>query len=476
VKVLRSRRLARMAGRVALMLGVVAMAAAAPASAQVRVTATLIQSHVVASWGGNWHGQLGDGTTTSRSRYGDIGAGNDVAQIAAGYDHGLAVRSDGTVWAWGDNRYGVLGGGTTTDPSTPVQVTGLTGVTQVAAGSLFSLALRSDGTVWAWGDNTHGELGRGTVTDHEVTPAQVPGLAGVTKISAGRLFGLALLSDGTVRAWGLNDFGQLGNGTTADSAVPVKVAGLSQVTGISAGWDSAVATQTSGISAVTSVWTWGGNDYGQLGDGTLTSHSTPGRVTGLTAYIAGITAGNGFAEALGTDGSVWGWGINDVGELGGGRSASPVTHPVNTIGAGSGITQLSAGVGHVLALKSDGTVLAWGYGAWGQLGNGSTASPAGPVQVTGLTSATQVAAGSESGYAVHVPLPTVPDLTGDTTAQAGQALQAAGLVLGTVRSVVDNSCSNIGTVMSQNPVAGSRVNLGSPVSITIGTRPPHLCP
>ena len=474
--ILRSRRPARMAECAALMLGIVAIAATAPASARVQVTATLTQSHVVASWGGNWHGQLGDGTTTSRSRYGDIGAGNDVVQIAAGYDHGLAVRSNGTVWAWGDNRYGVLGGGTTTDPTTPVQVTGLTGVTQVAAGSLFGLALRSDGTVWAWGDNTHGELGRGTVTDHEVTPAPVPGLAGVTKISAGRFFGLALLSDGTVRAWGLNDYGQLGNGTTADSAVPVKVAGLSQVTGISAGWDSAVATVTSGISAVTSVWTWGGNDYGQLGDGTLTSHSTPGRVTGLTAYVAGITTGNGFAEALGADGSVWGWGINDVGELGGGRSGSPVTHPVNTIGAGSGITQISAGAGHVLALKADGTVMAWGYGAWGQLGNGSTASPAGPVQVTGLTGATQVAAGSYSGYAVHVPLPTVPDLTGDTTAQAGQALQAVGLVLGTVTKVTDKYCNNLGTVMSQNPAAGTAVSPGSAVSVTIGQAPPNGCP
>ncbi len=472
MKVLRFRRLARMAGCAALMLGVVAVAGTGPASARARVTATLIQSHVVASWGGNWHGQLGDGSTTGRSLYGDIGAGNDVVQIAGGYDHGLAVRSDGTVWAWGDNRYGELGGGTTTDPTTPVRVTGLTGGTQVAAGGLFSLALRSDGTVWAWGENTHGQLGRGTVTDHEVTPAPVPGLAGVTRISAGDDWGLALLSDGTVRAWGSNASGQLGNGTTADSAVPVKVAGLSQVTGVSAGWDSAVATVAGG----TSVWTWGGNGYGQLGDGTLTSRSTPVRVTGLPASIAGITAGDGFTEVLGTDGSVWGWGNDGVGELGGARSAPPVTHPVNTIGASSGITQLSAGVGYVLALKSDGTVLAWGYNGFGQLGDGSTASSAGPVQVTGLTGVTQVAAGSESGYAVHVPLPTVPDLTGDTTAQAGQALQAAGLVLGTVSKVIDYSCNHIGTVMRQNPAAGTAVSPGSAVSVTIGQAPPNPCP
>ena len=120
---------------------------------------TLIQSHVVASWGLNTEGELGDGSTTSRWQFGDVRAGNDVVQIAGGLDHALAVRSDGTVWAWGFNGHGELGDGTTTSRSTPVQVPGLTGITQVAAGSFFSLALRSDGTVWAWGANQNGQLG-----------------------------------------------------------------------------------------------------------------------------------------------------------------------------------------------------------------------------------------------------------------------------------------------------------------------------
>jgi hypothetical protein len=323
--------------------------------AQAQGTALLTRSHVAAGWGYNGEGQLGDGTVTSRSGYGDIGVGDDVVQVAAGSGHGLALRSDGTVWAWGSNGAGELGDGTTTSRSTPVRVTGLSGVTQVAACGYFSVALRSDGTVWAWGDNRGGQLGRGTASNHEVTPARVRGLARVTKISAGGSFVLALRSDGSVRAWGDNRRGQLGNGTTASSPVPVKVAGLSSVTGISAGFDASIATRASGISAITSVWTWGGNDRGQLG-------------------------------------------------------------------------------------------------------NGSTAPVTGPVQVTGLTNATQVAAGGEFSLAVHVPLPPpiVPDLTGDTTARAGQALQAVGLVLGTVRNVVDNSCSNIGTVMSQNPLAGTR--------------------
>jgi len=150
---------------------------------------------------------------------------------------------------------------------------------------------------------------------------------------------------------------------------------------------------------------------------------------------------------------------------------------VNTIGAGSGITQIAAGADHVVALKSGGTVLAWGDNSFGELGNGTTTSVTGPVQVTGLTGATQVAAGIRASFAVHVPLPVppVPDLTGDTQAQAGQALQAAGLVLGGVTKVTDKYCNHLG-VMSQNPPAGTAVSPGSAVSVTIGQAPPTGCP
>jgi alpha-tubulin suppressor-like RCC1 family protein len=402
MKVLRSRWLARLAGCTALTFGMAAVAAATPAHA--RATGIIFQSRVVASWGDNYYGELGDGTTTDRSRYGDINAlSNDMVQVSAGYHSGLALRGDGTVWAWGDNGAGQLGDGTTTSQSTPVQVTGLTGVTQVAAGEGFSLALRSDGTVWAWGGNGIGQLGHGTTSDRELAPVQVTGLAGVTKISAGGYFSLALRSDGTVWAWGYNLYGQLGNGTTVSSSVPVKVTGLTHATGIAAGYDAAVATQTNGITVLASVWTWGGNSSGQLGDGTLTGHSTPERVAGINnLYLAGVTAGPFTAAVLGTDGSVWSWGNDTAGQLGNAPASSPVTRPVNTIAAGSRITQLSAGWGHMLALRSDGTVLAWGSNTGGQLGIGNTAPVAGPVQVTGLTAVSQVSAGGRAfSLAVH---------------------------------------------------------------------------
>jgi alpha-tubulin suppressor-like RCC1 family protein len=286
-------------------------------------------------------------------------------------------------------------------------VNGLTGVmTQVAAGEGFSLALRSNGTVWAWGRNDRGQLGRGTISSGELVPARVAVLNRITKISAGRDFALALRSDGIVFAWGADRFGQLGNGAPSYSPVsaPVKVAGLAQVTGISAGSDSALATEASGISAITSVWAWGNNDDGQLGDGTTTVHPTLERVTGLPVSIAGITVGAQFAAVLGTDGSVWSWGSNALGQLNIAPPGSVVTRPVQVIAAGSRITQISAGAVHMLALRSDGTVLGWGNNQFGELGDGSPALVSGPVQVTNLAGATQVAAGQLCSFAVHTVL------------------------------------------------------------------------
>lgn len=403
----RSRWLARLAATLTVGMAAAAALSAASPDAQSRVTGMVIQSHVVSSWGYNDFGQLGDGSLAGRPQPGDIRVGNDVMQVSGGLVHALAVRSDGTVWAWGSNESGELGDGTTTDRSVPVQVAGLTGITQVAAGQEFSLALRSDGTVWGWGKNSNGQLGRTTTTNHEAMPARVAVLNGVTRISAGGGFALALRADGIVFAWGSGSGGQLGNGGTAGSAIPVKIAGLSHVTGIAAGKDASLATENDGTSAVTSVWAWGSNYYGQLGDGTMVRHTTPERVTGLPAFVAGVSAGGAFSAVLGTDGSVWTWGDNESGQLAAVPQSPEVFRPVNAIAAGSGIIRLAAGYDHVLALKSDGTVLAWGDNESGELGRPVTAPP-GPAPVAGLTSVTQVSAGWESSYVVH----TVPFLVG----------------------------------------------------------------
>jgi alpha-tubulin suppressor-like RCC1 family protein len=366
-----------------LTLGLVGLLSAGSAPAQAKVIPPIVNRTAAAFWGANI------GTPVN------VTGLTGVTQVSAGTLHSLALRSDGTVWAWGNNFFGQLGNGTTTSSSglTPVQATGLTGVIQVSAGGAHSLALRSDGTVWEWG--TDG------IIDNYV-PVQVPGLTGITKISAGAWFSLALRSDGTVWAWGMNTDGELGNGTTVSTEVPVQVTGLSQVTGISAGDDASLATRTRGITALTSVWAWGGNSMGQLGDGTVTNHLTPEQVTGInTPFVAGISAGFQFAVVLGTDGSSWGWGADQSGQLDSAPTSSPVTRPRQMTWTGSGITHLSAGFDHVLALRSNGTVLAWGSNSQGQLGDGAVGGTSGPEQVVGLGGVSQVSAGGQFSLALY---------------------------------------------------------------------------
>jgi len=188
---------------------------------------------------------------------------NSVTAIAAGSNHTVALKGDGTVWTWGDNDDGQLGDGTFTTSTVPVQVTGLNGITAIAAGSNHTVALKGDGTVWAWGDNSNDQLGDGGIEKTSPVPVQVYGLNGVTAIAAGGFHTIALKGDGTVWTWGLNIYGQLGNGTFITNNIPSQVPVFTGVTAIAGGGFHTIALKGDGT-----VWTWGWNIYGQLGNGT----------------------------------------------------------------------------------------------------------------------------------------------------------------------------------------------------------------
>jgi alpha-tubulin suppressor-like RCC1 family protein len=395
---------------------------------------------VVACWGDNGYGELGNGTNGSTqfsvtpfSVTGGALAGKTVTNITAGQYHTCAVTSDGTAACWGNNGNGQLGNGTTINSNTPVAVTmsgALTGktVTDITAGGGHTCAVTSDGTAACWGNNFGGQLGDGTTTDSS-TPISVTGGAltnkTVTDITAGGGHTCALISDGTVTCWGWNDNGQLGDGTTTDSSTPISVTGGAltnkTVNDITASLRHTCALLSDGTAAC-----WGWNQFGQLGDGTTTDSSTPVALTSgatFTSITAGWTytcvvfddgsascwghtyygQGNVYGGALAgkavssisasrdhaclvtTDGIVACVGANSLGQLGNASRTNSIIPVAVTADALTGKTVSSVAVAgnHSCAVLSDGAAACWGQNPSGELGNGTTNSSSTPVTVTG---------------------------------------------------------------------------------------------
>jgi alpha-tubulin suppressor-like RCC1 family protein len=326
-----------------------------------------------------------------------------LGSAVAGGASGARAATSGQAWAWGDNSDGELGNGTTaryTGVATPGQVRGLTGVTAMSGGSDFSLALKSDGTVWAWGNGGWGQLGQGAYTSSTL-PVHISSLSSVTAIAAGDLHALALKSDGTVWAWGFNYYGQVGNGTNGNNILaPVRVSGLGGVIAVAAGHgaDTSYALKSDGT-----VWAWGYDGLGQLGNGTSneSAHPLPVKVTNLTGVV-GLDAGTDHALAVRSDGTVEAWGSNQYSQLGARTTAtcSVYHYPCSTIPILvpnlGGVTAVAGGGSFSVALKSDATVWGWGDNGYGQLANGTVTSFGGVTTPTKsrLSSVRAIAAGS----------------------------------------------------------------------------------
>jgi M6 family metalloprotease-like protein/uncharacterized repeat protein (TIGR02543 family) len=317
--------------------------------------------------------------------------------LAAGGSHSLVLKPDGTIWSWGSNSHGQLGTGVASgDVTTPVQDTGLSGVTALSVGTYHTLGLMSDGSVWAWGYNGNGQFGDGATTGRSV-PSQVTGLSSISSIATGGApdHTIAVKSDGTVYSWGYNNYGQVGDGSTTEQHSPVQLTGLSGMTTASVASDHSTILKSDGT-----IWSSGYNGYYELGDGTGTQRLSP--VQGVAANLSkvkAVAAGKYFTSFLKTNGTVWGAGYNYNGQLGDGTLTPRMS--VQTIGL-TDIVSISTGADgwHTLSLKADGTVWAWGYNFNGQLGDGSTTDRSSPVQVSGLSGIVAIAASTSHSMAI----------------------------------------------------------------------------
>lgn len=291
-------------------------------------TLILMNNGTIKAIGRNFDGELGNGMQTTSGCFCDLNTVNvngmtDVIAVSAGNISSLALKSDGTVWGWGGDNFGQLGDGNANLTGcfcelAPVQAAGLNNIVAITNGSYHAMALKGDGTVWAWGNNSNGQLGIGN-TNNTATPTQIA-ISDIIAIAAGQNHSYALKSDGTVWAWGDNSWGQLGTGTATN--VPLQVQGLTNVIAIANGFNHSIALKNDGT-----VWTWGANYSGQLGNGSTNGNTTATVVPGLTDIVElGGSMGN-FCLAIKSDGSVWSWGDNSWGSVGNGsitNALSPV--------------------------------------------------------------------------------------------------------------------------------------------------------
>jgi alpha-tubulin suppressor-like RCC1 family protein len=343
----------------------------------------VLSSGAAKCWGYNEYGQLGDGTAITRLVPVDVlGISSGATQISAGDRHSCARLATGTLKCWGENTLAQLGNGSTADRPTPVSVDGLsTGVSQVASGGNFTCAVRDSGAAQCWGNGFSFGLGDGS-SFHRNTPANVSGLSsGVSRIAAGPNHACALLSSGAVKCWGGNWAGALGDGSTTDRSTPVDVTGLSSgVIAITVGELHSCALLVSG-----SVKCWGANWNGALGDGSTTDRLTPVDVSGLASGVIAIDAGGAHTCAVLATGAVKCWGENWGGAVGDNSTTDRLT-PVDVVGLSSGVTAVSLGLDHSCARLSTGGVKCWGTNGDGQLGDNSGIDRLTPVDVFGLTS------------------------------------------------------------------------------------------
>jgi len=337
-------------------------------------------------WGWNGSGKIGDGTT--KTVYSPVRIMNDVVVVSSGDEHTMAIKSDNSLWGWGNNERGQLGNGKITiydndynvvednDHRTPVKI--MEDVASVSAGDMHTMVIKTDGSLWGFGTGAH-RIGN---NDSEVHLNPVWIMNDVVAVSSGLHHTMVIKTDGSLWTWGSNNFGQLGDGAGGwftQSLAPIKI--MEDVVAVSSGSTHVMAIKSDG-----SLWGWGNNFYGQVGVGIVAALIDDKYISEdsycfspvqIMADVVDVSAGNGSTMVIKTDGSLWGFGNNAMGSLGDGTSENRYS-PIKIM---ENVVSVSTGVGHTLAIRTDGSLYAWGNNSFACLGDGTWEEQSRPKRV-----------------------------------------------------------------------------------------------
>jgi alpha-tubulin suppressor-like RCC1 family protein len=359
-----------------------------------------LPTNTIWTWGSGSSGKLGDNTTVNKSSpVSIVGGFTDWCQVSGGKNGNFAaVRRNGTAWAWGYNGFGALGDCTVVSKSSPVSVVGgFTNWSQVAAGANHTVGLRQDGTLYSWGYNGQGQIGDNTTANKSSPVSVVGGFTNWCQLAAGNKNSFGIRTNGVLYAWGYNNSGRLGTNSTVNRSSPVSVVG-----GFTDWCGVHNCNHTLGVRTNGTAWAWGCGYHGQLGNGQFGTYASPNLRSSPVSVIGGFTnwcqVSGGFRFSLGvrTDGTLYAWGVNTRGQLGTNTPCSASTNsPVAIVGGFTDWCQVSGAYQSSFALRTNGTAWSWGYNNSGMLGDNSLVSKSSPVSVVGgFTDWCQITAGA----------------------------------------------------------------------------------
>jgi alpha-tubulin suppressor-like RCC1 family protein len=335
-------------------------------------------------------GQIGDNTDINRSSPVQIGSITTWDTVSAGLQQSFAIKQDNTLWVWGRGNQGQTGVNNTATLSSPVQIGALSDWAQASGGRFISAAIRSNGTLWTFGYGPEGGLGQNNTTSYS-SPTQVGSLTTWLQVSAGKYCMGAIKTDGTLWTWGQNQDGKLGLGTTGiNTSSPIQVGALTNWKQIdfANSFDFTAAVKIDGT-----LWVWGGNIYGNLGQNNIIDYSSPVQVGALTNW-AQVAVGRYGIRAIKTDGTLWSWGAGTYGANGQNNTIN-YSSPVQ-VGADTNWGKVASADDEIVgAIKTNGTLWTWGNNSYGELGDGSVVRTSSPTQVGVQTYWENISAGTE---------------------------------------------------------------------------------